>query len=286
MQVVQGRQVVPGVDVSNHQRDVNWAFVASAGYRWAAAKATEGIGYRDPFYARNRDGAKANGLVFGAYHWLRPNLDVAAQVGNFITHTGSADGCDFVMLDAEEGGLTGPAISQWCAAVAELTGKPIAIYCGAYTDPKVRPVEWRQYTPWLAAYPAGYEVHPDPATLKPPVNPAPWGRWDIWQYTSSGRVPGVAGNCDVNVADISWFNQFSHPNKELFTVGQYEDLMAAIQDVGSHVKKEGVPPLIDLAADTNRWVKVRNSTDPAEIEKAVREALTDFDVEIVVKPKG
>jgi GH25 family lysozyme M1 (1,4-beta-N-acetylmuramidase) len=278
--VVQGRDVVPGIDVSNHQRDVNWAFVASAGYRWAAAKATEGIGYRDPFYARNRDGAKANGLVFGAYHWLRPNLDVAAQVGNFITHTGSADGCDFVMLDAEEGGLTGPAISQWCAAVAELTGKPIAIYCGAYTDPKVRPVEWRQYTPWLAAYPAGYEVHPDPATLEPPVNPAPWGRWDIWQYTSSGRVPGVAGNCDVNVADISWFNQFSQEEDDMGAVEQ-----AQLADIQKWIK-DNIPTLRAESADTNRWVKLRNATDPAEIEKAVREALTDFDVEIVVKPKG
>jgi GH25 family lysozyme M1 (1,4-beta-N-acetylmuramidase) len=280
MQVVQGRQVVPGVDVSNHQRDVNWAFVASAGYRWAAAKATEGIGYRDPFYARNRDGAKANGLVFGAYHWLRPNLDVAAQVGNFITHTGSADGCDFVMLDAEEGGLTGPAISQWCAAVAELTGKPIAIYCGAYTDPKVRPVEWRQYTPWLAAYPAGYEVHPDPATLEPPVNPAPWGRWDIWQYTSSGRVPGVAGNCDVNVADISWFNQFSQEEDDMGAVEQ-----AQLADIQKWIK-DNIPTLRAESADTNRWVKLRNATDPAEIERAVREALTDFDVTITVKPKG
>ena len=29
--------------------------------------------------------------------------------------------------------------------------------------------------------------------------PAPKHRFDIWQFTDSGRLPGISGSCDINV---------------------------------------------------------------------------------------
>jgi lysozyme len=40
---------------------------------------------------------------------------------------------------------------------------------------------------WLA----DYDGYPDDEV-------APWSEWTIWQYTGSGKVPGVRGKCDRN----------------------------------------------------------------------------------------
>jgi len=206
---VGGREVVTGPDISNHQRDVDHRAVAAAGHSFLWAKATEGVGYVDPYYVKNREGALAAGLVFGAYHWIKPNQDVDAQVANFIRATSAAAGCSFVVLDAEERGLTAEQISRWLIAVEQKVSCPIAIYCGAYTDPKVRPSSWRKYAPWLAAYPAGYNPDPDPTQLRAPVPPTPWGSWTGWQYTSSATCPGISGRCDMNVLDKAWFDRLT-----------------------------------------------------------------------------
>ena len=29
--------------------------------------------------------------------------------------------------------------------------------------------------------------------------PTPSHRFDIWQFTDRGRLPGISGNCDINV---------------------------------------------------------------------------------------
>ena len=61
-----------GLDVSNWNGAINWTKVASAGYRFAFGKATEGTAYTDKTYPTNRNGSEGAGLVFGAYHFARP----------------------------------------------------------------------------------------------------------------------------------------------------------------------------------------------------------------------
>ncbi len=48
---------------------------------------------------------------------------------------------------------------------------------------------------WLAAY---GKNDGNPGTES--TAPAPWSDWLVWQYSSNGTVPGVAGRCDVNLA--------------------------------------------------------------------------------------
>jgi GH25 family lysozyme M1 (1,4-beta-N-acetylmuramidase) len=202
---VDGRLVVPGIDVSNHQRDIDFAAVRDDGIRFAIAKATEGVGYIDPYFGRNREGFNGVGIKFAAYHWLKPNQPWGAQADVFLRVTGGGDGCSFVMLDAEENGISDDQVVNWCDRVADQTGKRVVIYCGTWTDPKERSDRWLKYTPCLAAYPSRV-INPDPEVLKVPRGPAPWGFWTMWQYTSSGRVAGInTGNVDRDVLDARWF---------------------------------------------------------------------------------
>ena len=65
---------LPGIDVSHHQNAIDWTQVAASGVRFAIAKASEGTAYIDPLFSTNRAEAMAAGIVFGAYHFARPDL--------------------------------------------------------------------------------------------------------------------------------------------------------------------------------------------------------------------
>ncbi|HEY7598654.1 MAG TPA: glycoside hydrolase family 25 protein, partial [Candidatus Limnocylindrales bacterium] len=76
-----------GIDVSHWQGKIIWRDVRAAGVDFAFAKATEGQGYVDPQYARNRKRAGANGIAFSAYHFARPDRttkDAVREADHFI----------------------------------------------------------------------------------------------------------------------------------------------------------------------------------------------------------
>jgi hypothetical protein len=35
-----------------------------------------------------------------------------------------------------------------------------------------------------------------------------WTDWQVWQYSSKGRIAGIQGNVDLNVAKDDWFNKY------------------------------------------------------------------------------
>ena len=72
-----------GIDVSHHQGVVDWGKVAKSDVAFVILKATEGGDYVDDTFARNLAGAKAAGLVVGAYHFFtfcRPGAEQAKVV--------------------------------------------------------------------------------------------------------------------------------------------------------------------------------------------------------------
>lgn len=86
---------VPGIDVSNHQPQVNWAGHAAAGKRFAYIKATEGTNYVSPAFPGQYQGASKAGLLRGAYHFALPDKSSGAEQANyFVDHGGgwSPDG--------------------------------------------------------------------------------------------------------------------------------------------------------------------------------------------------
>ncbi|MSU59477.1 MAG: hypothetical protein EXS35_15120 [Pedosphaera sp.] len=206
-----------GIDVSHYQASINWSSVAASGITFAWTKATEGTGTVDAYFTINEANANAAGVPIGAYHFAHPELhspDVEAahfwnNAKNYIKSTG-----DYIMpmLDMESfSGLVGASsfsdwANQWCniivsnAAATGVTIKPV-IYVGECNacnfDTSVA-----QWIPWIAHYSGG-----DPQTSTPWTSPCPgcattsWGTgvWKIWQYSSTGSVPGISGNCDLDV---------------------------------------------------------------------------------------
>ena len=95
--------MIEGIDVSNHQGHIDWAAVADAGKAFAFMKATEGLGFIDPFLALNWSQSKEHGLCRGAYHFARPELGSGAAQAEFFLSTLALEPGDLLALDLEDG---------------------------------------------------------------------------------------------------------------------------------------------------------------------------------------
>ena len=179
-----------GIDVSHFQGRVDWAAVRAAGCSFAFAKATEGAGVTDPFFAANWAGMKEAGLLRGAYHFFRAGEPAAAQAAHFLSAVPFEAGDLPPVLDIElNDGVTGPplvgGVQTWLDAVEPAAGSTPVIYTNTpfwdahFTD------GFAQYPLWIAHY------GPAPSPL-----PRGWAAWTFWQYSQSLRVGGVSGPAD------------------------------------------------------------------------------------------
>jgi GH25 family lysozyme M1 (1,4-beta-N-acetylmuramidase) len=196
---------ITGVDVASYQHPngapIDWAQVKAAGHSFAYVKATEATTYTNPYFAGDWSGIASAGLYRGAYHYARPALPLStaqAQARYFVSRTGSMGGpLDLPpMFDLEEtGGLSPNDLVAWSLTwlqeVEALTGRRPVVYTGYFfwKDQLASTTALSGYRLWLPSY-----------TSKPVPTyvPSAWGTWTFWQYSSTGQVPGIIGNVDMN----------------------------------------------------------------------------------------
>ena len=186
--------MLPGIDVSNNNGQVDWGAVAGAGYGFAVAKATEGVDFVDETFAANWAGMQSNGLVRGAYHFAHPGQNSAEDEAKFFLDTiqsqvGDLQPGDFLALDFEEGsGDLGDWALDWLRHVKDRAGfRPLIYSSPSFLQSTGCTVvkELGNYGLWLADW-EGSEPSP----------PAPWQLLAIWQDNDDQSVPGIAGNVD------------------------------------------------------------------------------------------
>ncbi len=198
---------VPGIDVSHWDAGIDWPKVRATGQRFVFAKATEGIVYKDDTFKDNWFGAKSAGLLRGAYHFFRCNVDAKKQADYFIDFVKAVkdDGELPAVLDLETNdGVSKekivPAAKVWLDRVEAAFGRKPIIYSGQYflqdflVQPGGGPPTWaKDYPLWLAQYPFQYNEG-----MKPFL-PRGWFNWAIWQYSDKGRVNGINASVDMNL---------------------------------------------------------------------------------------
>ena len=190
---------IHGIDLSKWQSDIDWAQVKDAGTRFVFLKATEGGDHVDDRFAVNWFMAKAAGIPRGAYHfvyWCRPAEE---QVRWFLQHIPRDEDALPPVLDVEWNGhsLTCPRkvprekalqmIQVMLEALERHTGKRPIIYTDITFHEEVLAGAFEDYPFWIRSVAAEPEQrYPD-------------RRWVFWQWTTTGRVPGIQGNVDRNV---------------------------------------------------------------------------------------
>ncbi|WP_410055006.1 GH25 family lysozyme [Microvirga sp. Mcv34] len=182
---------VRGIDVSHHQKEIDWHKVANDDVSFAFIKASEGGDHRDRRFAANWKEAQAAGLKVGTYHFFtfcRPGGD---QAKNFLDALGADKGSLPAALDLEFGGNCNVApdpsdiraeIHRFLEPVERHTGKPVVLY--------VTPEFWEAYHHILPRRPLWVRS----LFWKPSQK-----EWSIWQYHNAGSVDGISGRVDLNV---------------------------------------------------------------------------------------
>jgi len=192
------RLPVHGIDVSRYQGKIDWASVRAAGTDFAFIKATEGGDYIDPRFAENWEGARRAGVMRGAYHfvyWCRPGDQQAEWFRRNVPNEPDALP---PVLDVEwnpdsrtcKGKISKPVALEMIRtilhAMEQHTGKRPIIYTDINFHRDILEGELLEYPHWVRSTAAEPEHRYDNR------------RWTMWQYTTTGRVPGITGDVDRN----------------------------------------------------------------------------------------
>jgi lysozyme len=200
-----------GIDVSGFNTITNWAAARGVGNAWMWSKATQGSGYTNPQFASQIAGARAAGLLVGAYHFPDPNVSVAANVAHFVAVANAShaldSGCFLPLLDMEDDPADGIV---WTAASANAfvpafrdefrrqSGvHQLCVYGSEswFAAGKLNPSLWMDDGLFLAI--AQYTDVPGQVSWTHP-------RAAVHQYTDSAPTPGAAGVTDRSCTLGSW----------------------------------------------------------------------------------
>ncbi len=181
---------VAGIDVSGHQGNVDWPYWWGQGKRFVWVKATEGTGYRNPYFAQQYNGSYNQGFIRGAYHFALPDRSSGATQANYFSSNGggwSGDGKTLPgALDMEYNpygatcyGLSQSAMTNWIRDFSNTYKARWNKYPAIYTSTSW----WNQCVGssfgttnplWVARYSSSV------GTL-----PVDWSYYTVWQYSSS-----------------------------------------------------------------------------------------------------
>ena len=184
---------VHGVDVSHHQRRIDWEKLRAEGYAFAFIKATEGGDYRDPLFAANWQAAGRAGVVRAAYHFFTFCTAGEKQAANFLAVAPPAEGTLPPVVDVEyHGNCARPPPeddirSQLAIFIERLEA--------AHSRRPIIYVTSRSYKEIVAAAFADYPMWARNIFLEPRLER---GAWTFWQYADRGRVDGVGGLVDLD----------------------------------------------------------------------------------------
>ena len=206
-----------GIDVSEHQGSIDWNQVKASGAQFAMIRGGYGRNNVDKYFHANAKGATAAGIPIGMYWFSYAlNVDMAKNEAKYavtlakqykITWPIAYDlEYDTVSYAAKNGvTITKDMATQMAKAFCEEIEASGYIpmnytnpdYLNRYFDRSQLP-----YDTWLAQY-----------ASQPSISDM-----SIWQYSSSGSVPGISGRCDMNYA----YKDYGTKNNEVEMKGEAE----------------------------------------------------------------
>ena len=191
-----------GIDVSKHNGNIDWNAVKNSGVSFVIIRcgyrgSATGVLVEDPMFRSNIKGAKAAGLKVGVYFFCQAVNEVeAVEEASMAVGLVSGYGLDMpIFLDVESAnGGRGDKISKetrtavckaFCQTVQN-SGYTAGIYANkTWFNEKINTSSLTNYKIWLAQYAS----EPTYTTT----------RYDMWQYSSKGRISGISTNVDLDI---------------------------------------------------------------------------------------
>lgn len=201
-------QVLRGVDVSEHQHEIDWAQVAASGVDYAYVRLgyrgyTEGGLFEDPYFRANVEGALANGLQVSVYFFSQ-----AISVQEAIEEA------EFVLERIKDYSITLPVVYDWEKINGETAARTdnldfsilndcAVAFCDTMKNAGYAPAIY--FNRHLGYY--GYDLSrmtDYDFWFALPESPFPnfYYAVDMWQYSFTEQVPGIAEPTDMNLMFI------------------------------------------------------------------------------------
>ena len=197
-----------GIDVSEHQYEIDWEAVAADGIDFAMIRlgyrgATAGDLYLDEYYQRNLDGAKAAGVKCGVYFFSQARTaEEAVEEANYVidqlhgtpleypiafdSEVMDIDGAESRIADLDEEAITAVA-EAFCSRV-EAAGYRSLVYGNRADLSRFSNDFLQRRNLWWAEY--------DELSPSAEIDIA------MWQYSHGGEVAGINTGTDMNI-DLS-----------------------------------------------------------------------------------
>lgn len=196
-------EIKNGIDVSRFQGEINWEKVKASGIDFAIIRAglrgtTEGKLLTDDFFEDNIEGATENGIDVGVYFYSQAvNKEEAEEEVQLILDLIEPYKVTYpVVIDIESAESDSARTANLTTDDYELVVKT---FCDMVSNAGYTPmiygnvksftllmdaIDVDDYDIWIAYYgtPLYYPYH-----------------FNIWQYTSSGKVDGIDGDVDLNI---------------------------------------------------------------------------------------
>ncbi|MCF8566930.1 peptidoglycan-binding protein [Alicyclobacillus tolerans] len=186
--------MIPGIDVSNNNGHIYWPSVAAQAVRLGIAKVSQGIGFRDAFFAYNYAQMRRVGITRGGYHYADPTCDPVAEARLYVSIVKANGGFEIrPILDLEDALGKDAAQLQayarmWGYEATRLTGlRPMLYSYSFFIRENALHVLSNQFDLWLADYTTG---PPDAGGW--PVGPL------MWQHSEKGTLRGIQGPVDLD----------------------------------------------------------------------------------------
>ena len=199
--VLNGSDSRLGIDVSTWNGQIDWSQVARSGVSYAIIRAgyrgsSTGALIRDSAFSRNASGATAAGIRVGIYIFSQATNEAeAVEEASMAVQLASGYHVSLpIFIDVEGSGGRGDRVS-----VAQRTAN-IAAFCrtvenSGYKAGVYANKSWFTHNINVGAL-TGYHIWLAQYAAKPTYTAS---RYDIWQYSSSGRISGIKGNVDMNM---------------------------------------------------------------------------------------
>lgn len=194
-----------GIDVSKWQGEIDWEKAAKAGVQFAIIRA----GYRgsstgalvvDPYFEANIKGAIDAGVDVGVYFFTQAVNEIeAVEEASMVLQLVEEYPLNYpIYIDTEGAGGNGRAdgldvdtrtlvCDAFCRTV-ENSGYNAGVYASRnWLNNNLHTEKLEQYSIWLAEYRSVPKYD---------------GYYEMWQYTSNGRVDGIEGRVDLNISYV------------------------------------------------------------------------------------
>lgn len=215
----QSGTVYKGIDVSTHQKQIDWSQVKNSGIQFAMIR--DGFGgdrsswdsQVDSCFEANYAGATQNGIKVGVYHYsYATNVSMANDEADFVLHILNGRKLDYpVAYDLEDpsqlgvsADVMGQMIQTFCNKIQQAGYKVVVYSYVHFYNSHMTSSAVSQYDTWIANY-------TDASA------PNFSGKYTMWQYADDGSVPGISGSCDLDYSYVDYSGTNTGPDKPIIT---------------------------------------------------------------------